>query len=126
MLSNETRLKRINERLLEAFNCYIGFEKECNVIYRPYLYLDIANGLKVSDGHKFKLRGNPLLCVSLGLEVKGSIVYLAVRGLDRKSFFHQEDFKIYLNFLKEVEAILSHCNSYRLRIPKVGEDKKYD
>ena len=126
MLSNETRLKRINERLLEAFNCYIDFEKECNVIYRPYLYLDIANGLKVSDGHEFKLRGNPLLCVSLGLEVKGSIVYLAVRGLDRKSFFHQEDFKIYLNFLKEVEAILSHCNSYRLRIPKVGEDKKYD
>ena len=46
MLSNETRLKRINERLLEAFNCYIGFEKECNVIYRPYLYLDIANGVK--------------------------------------------------------------------------------
>ena len=42
MLSNETRLKRINERLLETFNCYIGFEKECNVIYRPYLYLDIA------------------------------------------------------------------------------------
>lgn len=126
MLSNETRLKRINERLLEAFNCYIGFEKECNVIYRPYLYLNVGNGLKVRDGHKFNLRGNPLLCVSLGLEVKGSIVYLAVRGLDRKSFFHKEDFKIYLNFLKEVEAILSHCNSYRLRIPKVGEDKKYD
>ena len=126
MLSNETRLKRINERLLEAFNCYIGFEKECNVIYRPYLYLDIANGLKVSDGHEFKLRGNPLLTVSLCLEEKGSIVYLSVKELDKKSFFHKEDFKIYLNFLKEVEAILSHCNSYRLRIPKVGEDKKYD
>lgn len=123
MLSNETRLKRINERLLEAFNCYIGFEKECNVIYRPYLYLNVGNGLMVRDGHKFNLRGNSLLTVSLCLEEKGSIVYLSVKELDKKSFFHKEDFKIYLNFLKEVDAILSHCNSYRLRIPKVREEK---
>lgn len=124
MLSNDTKLSRINEKLLNTFGCFIKFENDYNISYKPRLYRSLGglDGIKSRgdyDGSVFEVKGHSFLRVRIKVEVKGSRVFLVVTGVGKKEFTDNTGFNRYMNGLKKVQFVVDYCNNLGLEVPRM-------
>ena len=123
MLSNETKLHRINEKLLNTFGCFIKFENDFNISYKPRFYNSLGgmDGIKAKndfDGSVFEIKGHFLIRVRLNLEVRHNRVFIVVTGVSKKEFTDSNGFERYMTAMKKVQCAVDYCNSLGLEVPK--------
>ena len=109
MLSNETKLYRINEKL-KPFNCHIEFGCFDLKTYKPCIY--------VNDKTKPISFGNYHFPVDLGLNVIGKKVYLYIRHLYPVNFTSAPEYWFYFECLKDLNAVIKYIDTIELEIPE--------
>lgn len=108
MLSNETKLYRINEKL-KPFNCHIEFGCFDLKTYKPCIY--------VNDKTKPISFGNYHFPVDLGLNIVGKKVYLYIRRLYPVNFSTAPEYWFYFECLKDLNAVIKYIDTIELEIP---------
>ena len=108
MLSNETKLKRINDKLAN-FNAKLHFGCFDMKTYQPVLY----NVYK--DNHFYF--GNGLIQVWFRLRTVNNKVEIHISELGMIRFDKPEDFEFYMVALKGLKESLDYCNNLGLEIP---------
>lgn len=108
MLSNETKLYRINEKLA-TFNANLQFGCFDLKSYQPVLYN------KYKDNRFYF--GNGLIQVWFRLRTVNNKVEIHISELGLVRFDKPEDFEFYMASLKELKQALDYCNNLGLEIP---------
>lgn len=109
MLSNETKLERINSKLSKIgakleFACY-SFET-----YTPTL-----KNIRKPNHALYELEGVKFL---LGTRIVGNRVELRVRGLEQVEFVSYLEYANYNKKLQEIFKVIEYCNSLGLEVPE--------
>lgn len=112
MLSNETKLKRINEKLKE-YGLELQFSCFDLKTYTPKLYKVQEEPLLFSV---YQLYG-----VQLGVKVVGNnkvkFYVITINGVDG----HKQTgnwFELYVNWVKNIDSVINYCNNLSLEVPK--------
>lgn len=108
MLSNETKLYRINEKL-KPFNCHIEFGCFDLKTYKPCIY--------VNDKTKPISFGNYHFPVDLGLTVRSNKVYMYIRKLCPVNFTSAPEYWFYYECLKDLSKVIKYIDIIELEIP---------
>lgn len=108
MLSNETKLIRINEKL-KPFNCRIVFGCYDLKTYKPIIY--------ANDKTKPISFGNYHFRVDLGLNIICKKVYLYIRHLYPVNFATLPEYWYYFECLNDLNAVIKYIDTIELEIP---------
>lgn len=109
MLSNETKLYRINEKL-KPFNCHIEFGCFDLKTYKPCIY--------VNDKTTPICFGKYHYPVELGLNIIGKKVYLYIRKLYPVNFATSHEYRFYFDSLKDLNKVIEYIESIGLEVPE--------
>ena len=109
MLSNETKLKRINEKL-SLFDLRIEFGCFDLKTYRPLL-----RGVKYVYSSFRNYKG---VETHIGWRTEGNKVIFYVKEIKPHGFSDENGFHNFAKVVGEIDKILSYCNNLGLEVPK--------
>ena len=109
MLSNETKLERINSKLSK-----IGAKLEFTC-YSFGTYTPILKNIRKPNHAWYEVDGIQFF---LGVRPVGNHVELRIRGLEGVKFVSYLEYACYVRKLQEIFKIIEYCNNLGLEIPE--------